>query len=299
MSQAALSAHVDNGPALERLPFGSPVAEVVAAVTRDGGVILTRALTREQVDAVNRDLDPYFGKLPEGNFGQNEGNFLEDFMGRKTKRLVHCLRFSKTYREQLLGSPVLAEYIAALVPGAVGCHALISSQAIEIYPGEQAQPLHRDGATHLEMLGMLQKDGPEVLVNTLLGLMDITEEMGATRVIPGSNVWDDFSAPGEPAQTIPALLNAGDVLLISGKVLHGGGANTTRNTPRRVLSSGYAIPFFMGEEAWPFVIPAEEVREYPKQVQAALGFRSVSMHGEQPGFLWRAEARPLEEKLGI
>jgi hypothetical protein len=55
----------------------------------------------------------------------------------------------------------------------------------------------------------------------------------------------------------------------------------------------------MGEEAWPFAIPVEEVRTYPTQVQAHLGFRSPSYRGEEPGFLWRVDARPLEEHLKL
>lgn len=89
--------------------------------------------------------------------------------------------------------------------GAVGCHSLVSSHALEIYPGETAQDLHRDGNIHLGMLGLYRPDGPEVLVNTLLGLIDVTEEMGATRVIPGSHLWADYSVPGPPDQTAPAF----------------------------------------------------------------------------------------------
>jgi ectoine hydroxylase-related dioxygenase (phytanoyl-CoA dioxygenase family) len=299
MTQAASAALPNNATALERVPFGSEVTEVLAAIARAGGVILTGALTREQVAAVNRELDAQMGAIPQGNFGKGEGNYLADFMGDRTKRLVHCVRYSQTYREVLLGSPILAKYVEGLVSGKAGCHSLISSHAIEIYPGEKAQPLHRDGNTHMRMLQMYRADSPELLVNTILALVDVTEEMGATRVIPGSHLWSDFAIEGKPEQAIPVPLKAGDVLLFSGKLLHGGGANATRDRPRRVLSTGFAIPFFMGEEAWPFAIPLEEVRTYPKQVQSFLGFRSVSCKGEEPGFLWRLKARPLEVELGL
>jgi len=284
---------------LTRVPFGTEVNEVMAIIGRDGGVILTGALTREQVAQVNADLDPYMNRTDQGNFGAGEENYIADFMGRKTKRLVHCVRYSQTYREQIVGNPKLAEYIAGLIPGAPGNHSLGASHAIEIFPGETAQDLHRDANTMLTLLNMYRPGGPEMLVNTLLALTDITEEMGATRVIPGSHLWSDYEAPASQAQTIPALLSAGDLLLYSGRMLHGGGANVTPDRSRRVISTAFAVAFFMGEEAWPFAIPLDEARTYPKQVQTYLGFRSVSFAGEEPGFLWRVDTKPLEDVLGL
>ena len=35
------------------------------------------------------------------------------------------------------------------------------------------------------------------------------------------------------------------------------------------------------------------------RVQSMLGFRSRSHHGEEPGFFWRVDTRPLERSLGL
>jgi ectoine hydroxylase-related dioxygenase (phytanoyl-CoA dioxygenase family) len=136
-------------------------------------------------------------------------------------------------------------------------------------------------------------------VNFLLALTEVIEEMGATRVIPGSNLWEDYEAKGSPGQTIPATMSPGDVLCIGGKVLHGGGANLTKDRVRRVLSHAFSPGIILGEEAWPHVISVEEARTYPRRLQSYLGFRSITYKGEQPGFLWRAHTRPLEEHLGL
>jgi ectoine hydroxylase-related dioxygenase (phytanoyl-CoA dioxygenase family) len=284
---------------LVRLPFGTDAAAVKAVLARDGGLVLTGCLTRAQVDAVNRDLDPLIGPLRQGNFGVGEDNFVAAFYGGKTKRLQHCVKYSQVYREAFLASPVLARYIAEILPGRPGRHALFASQAIDIHPGETAQPLHRDGGTMAPALGLDRPDSVELVANTLLALTDITEEMGATRVIPGSHAWPDFTDVGAPAQTIPATMNAGDALLLTGKLSHGGGANTTADRSRRVISTSFCISFLAPEEAWPFAITVEEARSYPPIVQAMLGFHSITMRGEEPGFLWRLEARPLEDKLKL
>jgi len=275
-------------------------------MAEDGGMILTGALTRSQVASINQDLDGPFGALSLGNKALISIESLEeakaadidmaDFLGFKTKRLPHTLKYSKVWREDYLASPTLAGYVNALVPGTGGSHSYTSSHAIEIYPGETAQPLHRDGEYFLKALGKSSPGGPEILVLNLVALTDVTEDMGATRVIPGSHHWE-HSVPGTHDQTVPALLNAGDVLLYTGRTLHGGGANTTKNRSRRVITNGYTLGFIVGEEAWPFAIPWEEARHYPKQVQAGMGFRSVSFMGEDPGFLWRVDNRPVEEIL--
>ena len=286
-------------PELVRAPFGAPTEAVAQLVERDGGVILTGVISPADVEAINSELDPYFSEVNKGNFSDGDKNWLAEFFGGKTKRLVHCVKFSKTLREAFLNNVTLKEYISATLPGADGTHTMYSSQAIEIHPGEKAQELHRDGGGLGSFLGAGGPAGANLLTNTLLALCNVTEELGATRVIPKSNHWSDFSQIGTQDQTIGACLNEGDVLLINGKVLHGGGSNRTKDRKRRVLSTAFAPGIIIGEEAWPHVLTREEVEGYPVEVQRLLGFRSISYRGENPGFLWRANARPLEEYLGI
>jgi ectoine hydroxylase-related dioxygenase (phytanoyl-CoA dioxygenase family) len=297
---------VAGGDVLDRIPFGSPVADLTRIMQRSGAVVLTGALTRDEVDAVNRDLDPLVSALPPGNFGSEVSSVTgrseadaRAYSGSRTKHLQHCYMRSRTYRERILGNRDLAEYIAATMPGSVGTHSIYASVVIEISPGESAQGLHRDGENYFGLLGLNNSQSVCYLVNCLLALTDITEDMGATRVIPKSHLWKDFSGFGTPEQTIPATMNAGDMLFYNGKILHGGGANTTKDKPRRVLATAFSFPFVMGEEAWPFTVSAEEVRTYPRQVQAMLGFRSKSHHGEDPGFFWRVNTRPLERHLDL
>lgn len=286
-------------PELARVPFGAGVDEVKRIVARDGGVVLTGALTTAQVDEINRDLDVVMNLRNAGEFGEGEGNFIEAFYGKTTKRLQHCLKYSKTYREAFLCSDTVAEYISALLGTPKGSQSLQASQAIEIFPGEKAQPLHRDGGAFLDALGLNSRDSVELVANTLLALTDVTEEMGATRIVPGSHRFDDFAKTVDPEETIPATLSRGDVLLFSGKLLHGGGANSTVDRPRRVISSAWTLSFLYPEEAWPFVLSLEEVRQYPPILQGYLGFHSRSYRGEAPGFLWRADSLPLEKYLRL
>jgi ectoine hydroxylase-related dioxygenase (phytanoyl-CoA dioxygenase family) len=64
------------------------------------------------------------------------------------------------------------------------------------------------------------------MLGAIVGITKITQENGATQVIPGSHVWGPERAP-EVHEAVPAELEIGDVLLFLGNVYHGGGANTT------------------------------------------------------------------------
>lgn len=295
-----------DAPTLQRIPFGSDVSTLAEIVSRDGGLVLTGVLTPEEVQAVNQDLEPLVSVLPMGNFGAEVSSVTKrsvadekQYSGSRTKHLQHCYKRSRIYREKVLGSEVLAGYLGAILPVKIGTPSLYASVVIEICPGEKAQGLHRDGEAFFAPLGLNHAGGVCYLVNCLLALTDISEEMGATRVIPGSHRWEDFTDFGSQEQTVPVTMKAGDMFLYNGKVLHGGGANTTQDRPRRVLATAFSFPFIMGEEAWPFTVSPEEVRTYPRQVQAMLGFRSKSHHGEDPGFFWRVDTRALEKHLEL
>lgn len=280
---------------LERMPYGSDPATVAAIVERDGGLVLTGALTADQVESINEGLDNV-GLRPSSDL--LDGIFDQSEWGGRTHRLVHALKYSKTLREAFYDSEILTSYLAATLPGPEGHYLMAASHVTEIQPGEIEQELHRDADLFMRTLGICNASSVNVAVNFLLALTEVTEEMGAPRVIPGSGNWSDYEVPGAQDQTVPATMSPGDALIINGKVLHGGGANKTAR-PRRVLLTGFTPGFMLGEEAWPFAISVEEAQSYPPRVQKYLGFWSISNRGEEPGFMWRVNGKPLEKHLGL
>ncbi|MFE3059431.1 phytanoyl-CoA dioxygenase family protein [Nocardia sp. NPDC059239] len=278
---------------LATLPRSASVEEILSIVGRDGGAVIERFLTSDQVDRLNSELQPHLDLLEPGSRHQNAD--IAAFHGRNTKRLTNLVANCETFRNEVLPDP-LAESIAdAMFMAESGTYWMGTAQVIEIGPGSAAQLLHRDLANYPPFV-MLGPDGPEAMINFLVALTDFTEENGATRVIPGSNTWSDYTNCGSPYMTIPAEMSAGDALLISGRVVHGGGANTTGKS-RRGLAWTFNLGYLVPEEAYPFMADIELVRTLPSRVQRLIGFRS-QYPVNHPG-LWQWDYDELADRLGL
>lgn len=164
--------------------------------------------------------------------------------------------------------------------------------------GEDAQPLHRDMGNY-PVFYQYGAAGPEIRFNMLTALMDVDDACGATRVIPGSHAWPDFFVEPSQEQTIPAEMRAGSILFYSGKRIHGGGANRTADVGRRVVTTTVTPCFLVPEEAYPFSMPLEIVRNWSPRLQQMLDFRSFDQRNPSGGSLWQANYEEMADTLGL
>ncbi|MCW2790883.1 MAG: phytanoyl-CoA dioxygenase (PhyH)-like protein [Aeromicrobium sp.] len=279
---------------LQHVSKDTPLAEILAIVDADGGVIIEKFLTEDQVKRFNEETQPALDALDAGS--KHDDDFIADFHGNQTKRLTNLVTISKTFREEILEQDLLYELGEAIFREESGDFWLTTGQIIDIGPGNKAQVLHRDLENNHFAVTM-GKSGPMVMVNFLIALTDFTEENGATRVIPGSNTWDDYEDRGTPEQTIPAEMKAGDVIFFNGKVSHGGGANVTENERRRGLTIPLQPSFLTPEEAYPLLVDLELAKTLSPRVQKLLGFRSQYPVGS-PG-LWQNNYEEIADHLGL
>ncbi|MCP2279585.1 phytanoyl-CoA dioxygenase family protein [Nocardia amikacinitolerans] len=280
--------------ALESVPADTPVADILAIIRRDGGVIIKGFLAKDQIDRFNADVEAPLRALRPGSTHDNE--IVAAFHGSNTKRLTNLVTHSPTFRNEIIGKDLVHELCDAVYLEESGTYWMTTAQVIEIGPGNAAQILHRDLGNWYPFIGM-GPQGPEVTINFLIAFTDFTEENGATRVIPGSNHWENFEDNGTPEATIPAVMNAGDALVISGKVVHGGGANKTADEYRRGVAFAFNPGFLTPEEAYPFLVDREVAETLPPRVQRVLGFRSQYPTGS-PG-LWQVDYADLADHLGL
>jgi ectoine hydroxylase-related dioxygenase (phytanoyl-CoA dioxygenase family) len=285
-------------PALVELSPDTDPAEIKAIVDRDGGVILREFFTRDQIDRFNAEIDLQMERLKPGPPNPVDIAGYEGFHGANTKRLTNVVTHSPTFRNEFLQDARMLAIADAMLLPVADSYIMSAAQVIEIGPGNAAQPLHRD----FENWPIFRQLGPSadnITINFLVALCDFTEEIGATRLIPGSNLWPDYEDRGKPEDTIPALLNAGDILFIDGKVAHGGGENKSPDTYRRALAWAFAVAWLCGEEANAFCIPMDIVRTLPPKLQQILGFRSYYNSTKGGGSLWQVDYEELAHYLKL
>ncbi|WP_430280124.1 phytanoyl-CoA dioxygenase family protein [Pseudomonas aeruginosa] len=289
-----MSASRDSMPSLPVVTRSTSAQEIALLSDQAGAVIIRNFMPPEQVVRINNELDAPLAALDAGS--KHEHALIAEFHGHQTKRLTNLVTHSKTFREEILDDDLFHELGNVLFAPECGDWWLTTAQLIEIGPGNKAQMLHRDMAQYQPFVAM-NKHAPRAITNLMLALTDFTEENGATRLIPGSQDWDDFNDVGTPEMTIPALLKAGDAVLFGGKVVHGGGANVTADYYRRGLTIPMQASIITPEEAYPLIVPLELVRTLSLRVQKILGFRSQYPNGS-PG-LWQHNYADLADYLQL
>lgn len=239
----------------------------VAALERDGYVVLERAVDLELVGALLEAIDRVMVDAAI-TFGTNA------FLGFRTRRIFNLLA-----RDPLFARVPLHPAVLPLVERVLDPQCLLSSlTAIEMQPGQAAQPLHADDGSIA-----LPRPHPTVVCVALWALTDFDHANGATRLVPGSHRRDRRPAKGEQADVVEAEMPAGSVLLYDGSLWHGGGTNESDD--RRVgIVVNHCAGFLRQEENQLLAVPREVAATFPRRLQEMLGYgvyRGLMGHVDQ------------------
>lgn len=259
-----------SSPQITRLTNANTVEEVVAAIELAGGVMIEDFIDQQTLAEIRADLEP---RLAATATGRESG-----FAGTKTRRLGAL--FAHTHRmadialhplylgaaEAIVNKPIeawMGEERIVMTPGLrIG-----ATQAIQIGPGQGAQPLHRDD---IAFMWRHPDFGRDARLQIMLAISDFTAENGGTLIIPGSHKWDDNRRP-ERHEAIPTVMRAGSALIWVGSLYHAGGNNVT-DALRTGLSMTFDAANLRQEENMYLSLSGEVVKSYPEQVQRLLGW---------------------------
>jgi hypothetical protein len=261
---------------LQRLARTASADDVVAALERDGGVIIEGFLADETLEGLRRDLLPLLEARATGR---------DPFAGFKTRRLGALFAHTRHCAEiatHPLYLPVAEHFLCRPQEAWVGEDRLTLAadvrvgvtQAIQLAPGQGAQPLHRDDTA---FLWRHPTGGREGRVQIFCALSAFTAENGGTLVIPGSHLWDDDRKP-DPAEAVPTEMPAGSALIFLGSTFHAGGANRTKSEFRSAVGMALDAANVRQEENMYLALTPELVASYPEQIQRLLGWSAGANH---------------------
>lgn len=226
------------------------------ALREAGAVIVHDMMSTARRSRLADEMEPFVEATMAGEDG---------FSGTRTTRTGALAARSATAREMILDPLVLAAAEHFLRPWCDQIQ-LHVTQVIRILPGQPAQPLHRDRwawGHHLPR-------AIEPQFNTMWALTDFTADNGATVVIPGSHLREDREGI-EGLETLQAEMPAGSVLLFSGSVVHGGGANKT-DAVRVGVNIDYCLGWLRQEENQYLCCPPGVARTFPPELQRLCGY---------------------------
>ncbi|KIX03395.1 uncharacterized protein Z518_06947 [Rhinocladiella mackenziei CBS 650.93] len=275
---------------IKRLPRSAPFSLFVETLERDGCVIVKDFTDITTLSQADQEVRPWLDN-------QDGGPAVGALQGQ-TRTVTRLIGRSATVREKFFADPLyqdLCEHFLALEtthyygnkPVTTTSHPLLSiSITFDIPPGTPAQDLHRDDKNHhaRHTRSDSYEKGRDMLLGLFVPACDTTKANGATRVVPGSHLWDDSKpdfGPDGNHGVMDAEMQMGEAFIMLGSLYHGGGAyekplGTIKEGVResRTVHAMFSCTGVHRQEEISFLsYPIEEVRTYSKVVQERLGWK--------------------------
>lgn len=245
-------------PELNHVPAETSAEEIADHLRRDGYVIVDNLAPTQLMDAIDDELAPYLAATPLG---------YNAMIGTKTRRTGALVARSPACRT-LIQNPTVTGVCRDFL-GHASAFQLMLTQVISIEPGESAQALHRD-QNAFDFYPF--PDDYHVQCNTLWALSDYTAEMGATRVVPGSQTSGRTPTEYSDEDCIQAEMSRGSVLIYTGKIVHSGGANRSASV-RRAINVNYCVGWVRQEENQFLSVPQEVARTLDDDLLKLIGYQ--------------------------
>ncbi|KAF7171817.1 hypothetical protein CNMCM6106_006166 [Aspergillus hiratsukae] len=251
--------------------------DVIEGIKLAGACIVRNVYSKDVIEQLRQEVRPYITESGKLTYFQENVATVPGLAGK-----------SPTYATEVLGNPLwkqVREYFLTYEHGPywIGdmqkTHKttvqLGSATCLELRPGAEAQGLHRDDLVHQGW----NSEAAEYSLGrdrslTFFAACNRTHRAnGATRILPGSHLWDySRPPPSDGSGVVDAELDVGDILIILGSVYHGGGANTTTDERRMVVTCGVTCSYLRQEENQYLANDVERIRRLPLDIQRFIGY---------------------------
>lgn len=160
-----------------------------------------------------------------------------------------------------------------LTKSVLGERFLVSNFSANIArPGSKSMALHSDQSI------VLPEPWLDIwAVNVIWCLTRMTKENGATLYIPGSNkwtCWEDVPA-NAPDLLVPFEAEAGDIVVLDGRLWHTSGSNITKDEDRAILFAYYSAPYMRQLVNWTAKLPKDLQETLSPELKELFGLSHI------------------------
>ena len=191
----------------------------------------------------------------------------KEFYPGRTRRVSALLSRSETITDTLVVDPITQGVCEKfLLPNGEFGYQIHVTAALEVGPGAREQTLHREE----DSFTFFPLPRPNLIVASMWAITDFRADNGATLLVPGSHLWTG-EREAEPNEIVQAEMTAGSVLFWMGGLLHGAGANTSRDWRYGVILT-YSVGWVRQEENQYLDVPQERLAILSREVKKIAGF---------------------------
>lgn len=237
------------------LPPTATIDEASACLAEHGHVIIDGLASIEDCEKIDAELQPWYEVSKLGD---------SDHAGRMTRRTGALIARSPTARKLIMNGLVLGVVGRALPY----MYQIGLTEMVSVWPGSPPQFLHQDQS----VLGPYPFDRDyELMITTIWAISEFTEEAGATRFVPESHKlgpWQELTQ----ADTFGAVMPRGSVMILSGRLYHGSGANRSQQV-RRGMTIDFISAWLRQMENQYLSCPLEIARTLDPDLLRVMGYQ--------------------------
>jgi hypothetical protein len=274
---------------LHRLHASAPVESIAEVLHRSGVVVVEDLLGPDLLDRLNAEIDPLLARAGAGTQRYiNAG--IEWFFGDRTLSVTGVAGKSPVFGAEVVPHPIFMALCDDVLLPNCASYQLNIGHVLDRGPGAAQQLLHRDELVWIHV----PEPHPPLQLASIVALGEFTSANGATRVVPGSHLWERDRKPMEH-EIVPAEMAEGSAIIYLGSTIHGGGPNVTETQRRRGMHVSYCVGWLRTEENQCLATPLDRVRQLPRRSQELLGYGAHDAMPDGGGYLGTVEIQdPVE-----